>query len=230
MPRLGIAKDFLADYARLQKPVQKAVDAAIEKFGEHTHAGLHLEKLQQAKDARIRTIRITQLYRGVVLAPEHGEEYLLLCVLPHDAAIAYASSRRFTVNQALGVLEVRNQEALEGIEPALRQAAQASSSVLFAGVKDADLIRLGIDTDVLPVVRLLATEAHLEALANLLPQIQYDALVALAAGMTPEEAWAEVSRYLPTEAPAQRVDPDDLAAAARAHRSTGWPSPPDGRS
>ena len=73
MPRLGIAKDFLTYYAKLQKPVQRAVDAAIGKFSEHTHAGLHLEKLNNAKDPRIRTIRINQSYRGVVLAPETGE-------------------------------------------------------------------------------------------------------------------------------------------------------------
>ncbi|MEU7810431.1 UvrD-helicase domain-containing protein [Micromonospora chalcea] len=213
MARLGIAKDFLADYAKLQKPVQKAVDAAIEKFAEHTHAGLHLEKLANAKDPRIRTIRINQFYRGVVLAPDSGDEYLLLTVLPHDDANAYATSRRFTVNQALGVLEVRNQQALEGITPALRQAAKDSSDLLFAKVKDTELIRLGIDADILPLVRLLTTEAHLEALANLLPTPQYDALTGLAAGMNPEQVWAEVSAYLPTGAPPEEVDTEDITAA-----------------
>ncbi|MDG4807223.1 AAA family ATPase [Micromonospora sp. WMMD1120] len=212
MARLGIAKDFLTDYAKLQKPVQKAVDAAIEKFAEHTHAGLHLEKLANAKDPRIRTIRINQFYRGVVLAPDSGDEYLLLTVLPHDDANAYATSRRFTVNQALGVLEVRNQQALDGITPALRQAAKDSRDLLFAKVKDTELIRLGIDADILPLVRLLTTEAHLEALANLLPTPQYDALTGLAAGLSPEQVWAEVSAYLPITAP-EEVDTEDITAA-----------------
>jgi hypothetical protein len=213
MARLGIAKDFLADYAKLQKPVQKAVDAAMEKFAEHTHAGLHLEKLANAKDPRIRTIRISQFYRGVVLAPDTGDEFLLLTVLPHDDANAYATSRRFTVNQALGVLEVRNQQALDGIEPALRQAAEDSPDLLFAKIKDAELIRLGVDADVLPLVRLLTTDAHLEALANLLPGPQYDTLAGLAAGMSPEQVWAEVSAYLPTGVPPEQVDTEDLVAA-----------------
>ncbi|WFE22640.1 exodeoxyribonuclease V subunit gamma [Solwaraspora sp. WMMD937] len=214
MAKLGIAKDFLADYAKLQKPVQKSVSAVIDKFAAHTHAGIHLEKLANAKDSRIRTIRITQFYRGVVLAPTSGDEFLLLTVLPHDDAIEYATSRRFTVNQALGVLEVRNQQALDSIEPALQQAARANPSMLFSRVNDADLIRLGVDADILPLVRLLTTEAHLEALANLLPAAQYDALTGLAAGYTPEQVWDEVSAHLPTSAPAEPVDPDDLAAAA----------------
>lgn len=214
MARLVIAKDFLADYAKLQPPVRKAVDAAIAKFAEHTHAGLHLEKLANAKDPRVRTIRISDFYRGVVLAPERGDEYLLITVRGHDDAIQYATSRRFTVNQALGVLEVRDQDSLDDLTPSLRQTADASPTRLFDHVKDADLIRLGVDSDVLPVVRLLATEAHLQALANLLPRVQYDALVGLAAGMTPEEVWAEVSQRLVPLAEAEEIDTEDLAAAA----------------
>ncbi|MGH3157819.1 MAG: UvrD-helicase domain-containing protein, partial [Streptosporangiaceae bacterium] len=105
MPRLAISKDFLTEYSRLEKAVQGSVEAAISKFEEHTHAGLHLEKLHTSKDPRVRTIRIDAYWRGVVLAPESGDTYCLITVLPHDKAIAYASSRRFTVNQALGVLE-----------------------------------------------------------------------------------------------------------------------------
>ncbi len=62
----------MPQYAKLEPKVRKGVDAAIGKFAEHTHAGLHLEKLNNAKDPRIRTIRIDQFWRGVVLAPETG--------------------------------------------------------------------------------------------------------------------------------------------------------------
>ena len=48
MPRLAIDKDFLDDYSKLEKSVQSAVKAAIDKFAEHTYAGLHLEKLQKS--------------------------------------------------------------------------------------------------------------------------------------------------------------------------------------
>ena len=39
-------------------------------------------------------------------------------VMPHDKAIDYAASHRLTVNQALGVVEVRNEVAIEQIHPA----------------------------------------------------------------------------------------------------------------
>jgi hypothetical protein len=44
--------------------------ATIKKFFEHTHSGIHLEKVRHSKDDRIRTIRIDQFWRGVVSAPE----------------------------------------------------------------------------------------------------------------------------------------------------------------
>ncbi len=72
----------------------------MDKFAEHTHSGLHLEKLQHPKDDRIRTIRIDIHWRGVVLAPDSGDTYYLLKVMEHDKAYAYAGSRKFTVNQA----------------------------------------------------------------------------------------------------------------------------------
>ena len=115
MAKLAMTREFLAGFHKLDKPVQKAVSAAFEKFAAHTHAGLHLEKIENSRDPRIRTIRITDFWRGVVLAPESGEEYCLLTVLPHDDAIDYAKSRAVTVNGVLGVLEIRNAEALESL-------------------------------------------------------------------------------------------------------------------
>jgi hypothetical protein len=44
MARLAIDKDFLDDYSKLPKPIQNSVKTAIDKFAEHVHAGLHLEK------------------------------------------------------------------------------------------------------------------------------------------------------------------------------------------
>jgi hypothetical protein len=211
--RLAIAKDFLAEYSKLEKTVQRAVTAAIDKFPDQTYAGTHLEKIRDSLDNRIRTIRVDGYWRGVVLAPESGDTYCLVTVLPHDKAIAYARSHRFSVNQALGILEVRDEEGLKQLEPSLQAAAQSQDHRLFEHVSDSDLTRLGVDAGILPVVRLLTSEAHLEALQTMLPEVQYAALYALACGMTVGEAWQEVAQYLPTEAPAEKVDTRDLVSA-----------------
>ena len=211
MVRLAIAKDFLAEYAKLDKSAQSAVDAAVAKFAKQTGGGPYLETPQHSRDNRIRTIQIDSVWRGVVLAPDTGDTYCLITVLPHEKANAFAASRRFSVNQALGVLEVRDEDAIRQLEPSLQAGLGARR--LFADVSDADLTRLGIDAQTLPTVRLLTSEADLEALRTALPDAQYAALHALACGMTVDEAWAEVARLVSADAPPGQVDPGDLVSA-----------------
>ncbi|MFE7113898.1 UvrD-helicase domain-containing protein [Streptomyces sp. NPDC057654] len=192
MATLGIHKDFLMEFARLEKPVQRRVQEVFDKFQAHRHAGLHLEKLEKPRDPRIRTIRIDKFMRGVVLAPASGDSFLLLKVMPHDAAIAWAVKHRATVNSATQGIELRNDVALERATAGVRALAGEVDRRLFDGVGDKDLVRLGIDADLLPLVRHLADEAHLDALQKILPEQQYDVLAGLAAGMTPEDVWREV--------------------------------------
>ncbi|MFF5262979.1 UvrD-helicase domain-containing protein [Actinomadura viridis] len=215
MAQLAIANSFMPQYAKLEPKVRKGVEAAFAKFAQDTHTGLHLEKINGSKDPRIRTIRIDHYWRGVVLAPEQGDVHCLVSVLGHDEAIAYAKSKKFTVNHAIGVLEVRDQGALDELSPALEKVAETSAFRLFDHVFDKDLIKLGIDAELVPLVRLITSEAHLQALEKLLPEPQYLALLALAEGMTVDQAWAEVAKCLATEQPPATVDPDDLVTAMR---------------
>ncbi len=162
MARLAIGKSFLTEYGRLDKDVQSAVDAAIAKFAKHPHPGTHLEKPQHSWDDRIRTLEVDSHWRGIVLAPATGDTYCLVTLLPRDKANAYATSHRFSVNPALGVLEVRDEEAIQQLQPLLRQAAEPDGKRLFADVSDDDLARLGVDAQILPMIRLMTSEEDLE--------------------------------------------------------------------
>lgn len=209
MASLAIHRDFLAQYAQLDKPVRARVAEVFGKFGEATHAGLHLEKIERARDPRMRTIRITRSWRGVVLAPEAGDAYLLLRVMPHDDAIAWARRHEAGVNTASGAVEVWDAGTVEQLTPGLEAAAETAERRLFDGVSNANLRRLGIDEKVLPLVRLLTDEGHLDALQSLLPEQQYDVLAGLAAGMSVEEVWREIT----ADEPVGEVDPGDMRAA-----------------
>ena len=213
MARLAIAKSFLSEYARLDKDGQSAVDVAIAKFAKHPDPGLYLERPPRSWDDRIRTLEVDSRWRGVVLAPATGDTYCLVTVLPKDKANAYATSHRFSVNPALGVLEVRDEEALQRLQPSLEAAAEPGAKRLFADIGDADLIRLGVDAQILPTIRLLTSEADLETLQAALPEAQYGALNALACGVTVDEAWEEVARLHFPDSPPEQVDPHDLISA-----------------
>ncbi|MEU2665963.1 UvrD-helicase domain-containing protein [Micromonospora sp. NPDC007220] len=207
MAELAIGREFLPAYAKLQRRVQRAVDAAISKFAEHTHAGLHLEKLTGARDPNIRTIRIDQFYRGIVLSLGQ-QKYALLDVLPHDDAIAFAVSRRFTVNHALGVLEMRDQAGIE--EFARTEPSASPSDRLFDHVSTAEFVRLGVDEDLIPLLRIIGTDQQLDSLDGRLPEMQLDVLRGLASGLPVQEVWAEIADRV-----VSGVDTEDLLTAAR---------------
>ena len=74
---------------------RSAPDTAIAEFARQTHAGPFLETPRDSRDSRIRTIGIDGVWRGVVLAPDSGDTYCLLTVLPQEKVNDFAASHRF---------------------------------------------------------------------------------------------------------------------------------------
>ncbi|PJE93842.1 DNA helicase UvrD [Streptomyces carminius] len=200
MPRLALSEDFVADLVSLQRPVQKEVSDAIQMFRSmtvpqlHASKGMHLEKLEGARDPRIRTIRITKLHRGVLLAPDDGSDlFTLLRVAPHDDAINWACKRAYSVNGATAALEVRNVEMLEQMERHLETKADTTPVRLFAGHSDTVLRDLGIDDQVLRLARVCVTADDLKVMVPpTMPADQYEALEYLALGYSAEEVWDQL--------------------------------------
>ncbi|POX87230.1 UvrD-helicase domain-containing protein [Mycobacterium kansasii] len=209
MPTLAIDKGFLADLVKLEKPVAKRVTEVFDEFDTATHTGLHLEKINNARNPRFRSIRIDQSWRGIVLAPEAGDVYTLLKVLPHDDAYAWAQRSNVSVNTATGGIEIRDEEAIDRALPQLAKAAEKAESRLFDKVSDADLTRLGIDHKTRAFARALTNPAQLDEAKSSLPGTQWDVLCGLAAGFTPDEVWADLGAQILTEP----VDTEDLDAA-----------------
>ncbi|WP_280467118.1 UvrD-helicase domain-containing protein [Nocardia cyriacigeorgica] len=210
MAKLVIDKDFLLDLGALETTVQRNVRDVFAKFAASTHTGLHLEKLRGACNDRYRSIRINQFMRGIVLAPTSGDTYVLLKVLPHDDAYAWAARRDVSVNPAFGVVEIWDGVgAAETLAALPETPPQDEPRLLFADYGDAVLRRLGIDERVLKVTRSLTEKAQLEAVKEFLPDTQWQVLSGLAEGFTPDQVW----ELLAAELTAEPIDPDDLDAA-----------------
>lgn len=216
MARLGIDIECLKDVFRMDAPVRERIGEVFGKFEEATHAGLHLEKVNNARDDRLRTIRIDLFWRGVVLAPETGDSHTLLKVLPHDDAYRWAQRHRVSVNAANGRIEVRDLEAMEAALPEVATEARQTAERLFDHVADADLVRLGIDEEVRAFAREITHVEQLEKARGFLPATQWDTLYGLAAGMTPEEVWADIGGA--TEPVTYDTDDIDAAVARTPER------------
>ncbi len=199
MPQLAFANSFWETYDQLDKQVKAGVRMAMTKFQQlpiaelYADKGLHLESVHKARDPRMRTIRITNFWRGVVLAPDDGSDiFLLLNVVPHDDAYTWAAARLYTVNTATRALEVRNVVAIEQITPSLERATASAPTRLFARFSDTVLRDLGIDDQVLRAARAISDKAQMEAFGGLLPEDQFEVLQFLAEGFSPEDVYRDV--------------------------------------
>ncbi|MFH8973570.1 UvrD-helicase domain-containing protein [Streptomyces sp. NPDC017890] len=225
MPQLAFANSFWESYDALEKPVRNGVRKAMQKFQQLTvpelqqDKGLHLESVEKAADRRMRTIRINDFWRGVVLAPDDGSDvFLLVNVVAHDDAYTWAAKRLYTTNSATRALEVRNVRAIEQLTPQLEKAAAAAESLLFTSYSNTVLRELGIDDQVLRAVRTIIDKAQLEAFGTLLPEDQFEALQYLAEGFPPEDVYRDVVAVRrPVDA---GPDPDETLATAIANTTS----------
>nr|HQU74268.1 UvrD-helicase domain-containing protein [Calditrichia bacterium] len=202
---VAISVDLLKAYAGIPRSQQGKIREFIEKFQENpTSPGINYEKIQQWKDPNLRSVRIDQQYRGVVLKPDSGNLFMLLWVATHDEAYQWGMDKRIKIHPTTGSLQVVSTEL---VEPEPQRQDKARVPGLFDAYKDRQLARLGVPEELLPLVRHIRNEQQLDVRSHELPQEVYEALLMLAAGYSYEEAVLEI------EAPEQPVDTGDLSEA-----------------
>lgn len=229
--QVAISSDFLKAYASLQKSQQKGVRAWLEKFrADPTNKSINYKSLEGMRDPKVRSVRIDQQYRAIVIHPPKGDVYLLVWVDNHDEAVEWARNKVFEVNRFTGTFQVYDAEPGAAPAPESVPARPVEVSVdanddtiptgfLLAGHKHADLLLLGVPEPLLPAVHALRTDHDLDGLARYLPAEAADALYLLAAGYSVEATIDELDRReraappgvsVPAPAP---IDPEDFAAA-----------------
>ncbi len=182
---------------------------SVRRFLHNSPAGPVPERVRNARDPRVTTLRLADRHRAV--AVRQRDVYWLVTILPDAEAYTYAQRHRFTVNSAIGVIQVWDAEALARVEPALRRSAAGSAKRLYGHICETDLIDIGIDQELLlPMVRMMATDAHLAAVEPLLPESQYAPSRSLARGGSLTDALARARRL-----------PGDLGRERRRRRPGG---------
>jgi mRNA-degrading endonuclease RelE of RelBE toxin-antitoxin system len=173
--KMAVSKEFLESYTKLPPAQQKKVREFTEKFErDPTQSGINFERIEGARDDKVRSVRIDQAYRAIIIHPPRGDVYLCAWVDHHDKAYAWARNRVFGVNPQSGTFQLYSMaEVLE--DPAEAPAkpspeAQSYQVRLFDDVDEEDLILGGVPVPLLPAVRELITEKDLDALAPLLPE------------------------------------------------------------
>jgi len=211
-PTMAMSSDFLEAYAGLPRAQQKAVRALIGKFNADPGAsGMNYERIQAARDPNMRSLRIDQGYRAIVLKPAQGDIHMLLWADKHDAAYQWARRHECRINPETGALQVYAPQSVAGAAadgvPEVSVEPGDERPAVFAGLKDRELARLGVPAAMLAEVRTVRDEADLDAMQDRLPVEAYEALFLYLAGESYEQL------VLDRETPSEPVDTDDFAAA-----------------
>ncbi len=207
--KVAISADFFTAFGKLPHAQQGKVGNFITKFQRNpTASGINYEKIHDAQDPNMRSVRIDQAYRGIVLKPEEGNVYILLWVDNHDAAYDWARRHACTVNSASGSIQVYETTNVDGIITSIHSGQETFAQPgLFVELKDRELMRLGVPEALLPVVRQIKFEADLEAVANRLPVEAYEGLFLYMAGSRLDEILNA------REQASEKIDINDFAAA-----------------
>lgn len=208
-PTVALSDEFLEALDRLPSALQKRVREFIKRFrADPKSNAINYERLQGHKDPHVRTVRIDQRYRAVVMHPDQGDVYVLLWVDDHDEAMAWAQRRTFEVNPRTGALQVFSVEEVR--QSISAEVVGTKRSGLFDGLGDDVLLSFGVPEILLPAVRAIGQTSELTALGRHLPGEVAEALIWLAEGESPES----VREAMATQTK-PKVDTADLAAALR---------------
>lgn len=209
--RVAVYDEFLDAFAALPRAQQKKVSKFMRKFRANpTDASINYEGISTFKDPNMRTVRIDQAYRAVVLKPEHGNVYVLLWVDNHDEAMNWAKNKQLVIHPETGALQMLSATKVEAPAPEkVSEHPPPDAKPLFRAWDDVDLTGLGIPEQLLPAIRDVRITEQLEAMSQSLPEAVYEALAFLAMG-EPLEA---VRDCLGLEKPKGDVDTEDFATA-----------------
>lgn len=214
--KIAVGSDFLNGFGRLPQKIQKKVRRFLDEFTANPEASTHnYEKINAAPDPNLRSVRIDQDYRGIVLKPEKGNVYVLLWVDKHDDAYQWASRRTCGIHPGTGTMQVfLTEEAAsasmreEAVEQTPAKSEPPSAPPLFEETTDKELLSLGVPENMFKYVREIRDENEVERLEKILPREAFEALYLLACGYTADEVRSDLG--FDSEAD---VDTSDFSAA-----------------
>ncbi|WP_157556703.1 UvrD-helicase domain-containing protein [Nocardia acidivorans] len=208
---------FQRSYDALDKSITTRVVPFMLKLQQDPDApGLDLKQPKSARNKNVRTARINDQYRAVLLAAGGDCDtriLFLVAIKKHDAAYDYAASLTLQVNAKTGAVELFDASALDQAVDSARQyvgGGKPMERLLLESVRQKDLERFGIDPALAAELKAVTDEDALERIVTALPSPQGNAVLDLVYGKTADEVW----RDLVVDDPGT-VDVDDIEAALR---------------
>ena len=151
-PKVAISSEFFSSVLKLPKTQQEKAVKFMELFRQDpTSPGINYETIQAARDKNLRSVRIDQAYRAIVLAPERGDVYILLWADKHDEAYEWACNKVLKINPENGVLQVLESQYIDEAQQLQQATGHKTKPGLFDAIRDRYLVRLGVPEDLVPL-------------------------------------------------------------------------------
>ncbi len=213
--QVAISSDFLKGFSRLPRGVQSDVSKFITKFQANpTSSSINYEKIRDAREPGMRSVRIDQKYRGIVFKPKSGTIFMLLWVDDHDDAYAWARRHKCNINPDTGTLQVYSAQQIDSSQKnrLKEKEPEINAPAAFDGLKDRQLKQLGVPDEQIELVRQVQSENELDAVESQLPVEAYEGLFYIIAGSSFEDVMND--RFQMSEQnQSDPVDVDDFSAA-----------------
>lgn len=208
---------FQNSYDELDGSVRSRVLNFIMKLQQDPDAaGLDFKRPKGVANKHVRTARVTDNYRAVLVnagADDDNGRLYLVAVKKHDDAYKFAETLTLQVNEKTGAAELYDSIALGKAMDNARFEGSSNGGdkpLMPASVSQADLERFGVAPDVAMELKQITTEDALERLVEALPASQGNAVLDLTFGKDPQDVWND----LVIEEPGP-IDVDDLEAALK---------------
>ena len=164
--KVAIASDFLDAFARLPRQIQGKTTEFVNKFrNDPLSPGINYEKIRNAMDDKIYSVRIDDTYRGIVV--REGNTYLLLWVGHHDEAYAWAQRKRCEVNRLTGSIQVFDMQTT---------AEETAVSGVFHGLTNDDLLKIAVPEALIPFVKSIPDKEEFYQCVGVIPKDAYENL------------------------------------------------------
>lgn len=188
---VAISSDFFTAFAAIPRQKQGKVIGFMTKFRNNPMSpGLNYEKINDADDPNMRSVRIDDAYRGIILKPESGNVYILLWVNHHDEAYQWARRKRCRIHPVTGSIQVYDVQDTTPREEYIDQST--SGPGIFSNLANDELIRMGVPTELLEQTKHITNGEQLQVNKELFPTEAYEALELIAEGFTAEEVINEL--------------------------------------
>jgi|LGOV01.1.fsa_nt_gb mRNA-degrading endonuclease RelE of RelBE toxin-antitoxin system len=204
--KVAISSDLFSAFSKLPKAQQGKVSKFITNFQKNPDApGTNYEKIKDSSDPQMRSVRIDDTYRGIVLKPKAGNVYMLLWVDHHDDAYQWARRHRCDINAQTGAIQVFEAQ----VEEVIAAVTEPEPVIgVFDALKDRELMRIGVPKALLPLIRRVKSEDELDGVSSKLPVEAYEGLFLYLAGGGYEEVIKELEMAVESD-----VDTTDFSAA-----------------